>query len=202
MSVKNVFTSIYKTNKWNSKESVSGTGSEIKVTENLRKNLSDLIKEYNIRSILDLPCGDFNWMSKIELGSIDYIGADIVSDLIEKNKTSYPNFNFKVMDIIEDKLPKVDLIIVRDCFVHLTYENINKSIVNIKNSGSKYLLTTSFIEKENIDIPNNGGWRPINLIKPPFKRNNYLNIINDGTKKYYGEKYSDKSMILYDISKI
>lgn len=202
MSVKNIFTSIYNTNKWNSKESVSGTGSEIRVTENLRSELSNLINEYNIKSILDLPCGDFNWMSKIDLNGVDYIGADIVTDLIEKNRKSYPDFNFEVMNIIEDELPKVDLIIVRDCFVHLTYENINKSLVNIKNSGSKYLFTTSFIEKQNSDIPNNGGWRPINLIKPPFKKDNYLNIIDDGPKKYYGEKYKDKSMILYDISKI
>ena len=141
-------------------------------------------------------------MSKIELNGIDYIGADIVTDLIEKNKTSYPNFKFKVMNIIEDKLPKVDLIIVRDCFVHLTYENINKSIVNIKNSGSKYLLTTSFIEKENIDIPNNGGWRAINLLKKPFNLSEYLNVINDGPEKYYGDKYKDKSMVLYDILKL
>jgi len=202
MSVKNIFTSIYKTNKWNSKESVSGTGSEIRVTENLRSELPNLISEYNIKSILDLPCGDFNWMSKIDLNGVDYIGADIVTDLIDKNRKYYPDFNFEVMNIIEDKLPKVDLIIVRDCFVHLTYENINKSLLNIKSSGSKYLLTTSFIEKQNSDVANNGGWRPINLLKKPFNLNKYLNVINDGPKKYYGEKYKDKSMVLYDILEI
>jgi len=202
MDIKNIFTNIYKTNKWNSKESISGTGSELKVTENLRKELPTIINDLNIKSILDLPCGDFNWMSKVDLKGVKYIGADIVEDLIEKNKIKYPNIEFKVLDLVNDILPKVDLIIVRDCFVHLTYENIFKSLKNIKNSGSKYLITTSFIDKNNKDLISNGDWRSLNLLNPPFNLTKYIKIINDGDIKHYGEKHKDKSMILYEINSI
>lgn len=37
-----------------------------------------MLKKYSIKSILDIPCGDFSWMKKIELDGIEYIGADIV----------------------------------------------------------------------------------------------------------------------------
>ncbi len=57
-SAKKKFELIYKTNFWSSKESVSGLGSEYKNTINIRKEITNLIKEYNIESILDAPCGD------------------------------------------------------------------------------------------------------------------------------------------------
>ena len=72
------------------------------------------------------------------------------------------------MDIIKDDMPKVDLILCRDCFIHLSYNNIFKAVRNFKNTNSKYLLTTTYKNiKENTDIFN-GGFRKINLLLPPF----------------------------------
>ncbi|OWP85212.1 hypothetical protein BWK59_01330 [Flavobacterium davisii] len=74
-----------------------------------------------------------------------------------------------MIDIIDDKLPSVDLISVRDLFVHLKNKQILKSIQNIKESGSKYLLETSFLRnKSNKDIEIVSQWRPLNLIIQPF----------------------------------
>ncbi len=81
---KEVFTQIYHSNRWGSAESVSGFGSEIKNTEVLAAALPRLFRELDIRTLLDLPCGDFNWMSRVNMDGIDYLGADIVEALVER----------------------------------------------------------------------------------------------------------------------
>ena len=203
-SVKKTFTEIYKKNYWNSSESISGTGSESIQTQILISKLPALLKEYNIKRILDLPCGDFNWMRNIDLSDFNYTGGDIVEELIKKNKKIYleqPNYKFIVIDLITDPLPASDLIIVRDCLVHLSYDNIKQAIKNIKSSGCKYLLTTTFTDKnENKDIIT-GDWRPLNLEKPPFCFPAPILIINENCTEVNGI-YNDKSMALWEINKL
>ena len=60
-----IFTQIYKSNYWNDSESKSGTGSSLKSTENIRKELPLLLKEFKINSLLDIPCGDFFGSKKL-----------------------------------------------------------------------------------------------------------------------------------------
>jgi hypothetical protein len=84
------FTWIYINNWWDSNESLSGPGSTLKHTNNLRKELPKLVIDFNICSVLDAPCGDFNWM-KVLLPTlnVNYIGADIVQDLVDSNNAKY-----------------------------------------------------------------------------------------------------------------
>tara|TARA_E500000331_G_C16934343_1_gene573383 strand:+ start:287 stop:616 length:330 start_codon:yes stop_codon:yes gene_type:complete len=78
------------------------------------------------------------------------------------------NIIFKVLNLVTSLLPKSDIIIVRDYLFHLSYNDINSSIKNIKSSGSKYLLTTTFTNHyQNQDIVT-GDWRPLNLQEKPF----------------------------------
>jgi SAM-dependent methyltransferase len=162
------FKEIYHENLWESSESVSGPGSTMDNTISIRKILPEILKRYNITSLLDIPCGDFNWMRSIDLQNIKYIGADIVPELIKNNQSSFSNLKFIVANIIEDKLPDVDLIFSRDCLIHLSNKLILKSIENIKRSNATYLLTNSFPDvTQNIDIKT-GTWRRINLLIKPF----------------------------------
>lgn len=200
INVKEVFTEIYEKKLWSSKESVSGLGSEMKATETIRKEIPQALKKFEIKSMLDIPCGDLNWMSQIDLGDIEYIGADIVDSLIINNQKNYNNKKFQVLNIINDNLPKVDLIFTRDLFGHFSFENINKSLDNIQKSGSKYLLTTSFTKWHyNIDIKD-GGWRPINLMIPPFKLKP-IYLINENCAEG-GTDYNDKCLVLFEIEKL
>ena len=107
-SQKERFELIYKTNFWSSKESVSGLGSEQVNTINVKKGIVNIINEYKINSILDAPCGDFNWIKDILNNDIKYIGADIVKDLIDKNLIKFykKNINFIQLDITTDNLPR------------------------------------------------------------------------------------------------
>lgn len=151
-------------------ESASGGGSTIQATERIREEIPALFKRLDIRSMIDAPCGDFNWMNKVSLTLDMYYGCDIVPELIVKNKNKYGNEKkqFLNLDITKDELPTADVILCRDCLVHLSYENIFAAINNFKKSGSKYLLTTTFpTEQINKDIIT-GDWRPINFCKTPF----------------------------------
>ena len=71
-----IFSEYFKENAWGSDESVSGAGSTVQATKWLVRELSDLLRRYSVKSVLDLPCGDFNWMRYVDLSGIDYVGAD------------------------------------------------------------------------------------------------------------------------------
>jgi len=198
MSLKNVFTEIYSNNLWTSQQSVSGIGSEHSNVLKLIEELPILLKKYNINSMLDIPCGDYNWMPHVDLKNVSYIGADIVDDLIKSNQTKCPNVDFRVLDITTDKLPTVDLVFVRDCLGHLNNENVLKAIQNLKNSGSKFLLATSYTKYNfNTDIKN-GGWKCINLMIAPFFLTP-IYLINEDCKEGYPH-YTDKCMILFKLN--
>lgn len=198
IDLQNIFTSIYDhPTGWGSKESKSGVGSELNSTKRLRQELNFLFLKYKINSILDVPCGDFNWFSQMDLSDIKYVGGDIVKNLVEVNKTKFPNFEFFHIDITKDNLIQSDLVVTRDCFVHLSNDNILRAIDNIKNSGSRYLLTTSFTKFcENIDI-NDGEWREINLMIHPFNLKP-IYLINEMCFESY-PLATDKCMLLFDL---
>ena len=198
MSVKEKFTEIYEKNLWCSPESVSGGGSEMQNTKVIRRELPVLIQKFGIQSILDIPCGDWNWMKDVDLCGASYIGADIVEPLIGLNKANYTNVDFRVLDLINDPLPKVDLIFVRDCLGHLSNDNVSLALRNCQESGSKYLLATSFTKWDmNPDIED-GGWKCINLMIPPFQLNP-IYLINEDCQEGYPH-YNDKCMILFKLN--
>ena len=197
-----MFSKIYKTNSWGDDESFSGTGSNLGQTSGIIELLPQLFKKYSIKTVLDIPCGDFNWMKHVDFDGIEYIGADIVKEIIKNNqKYSRENIKFVQMDIISSNLPKVDLIFSRDCLVHFSNEDILKTLNNIKKSGSTYLLTTTFPDHhENMDIKT-GKWRTINLEQPPFDLNKPLEIIREECTED-DHLYYDKSLALWEIKDI
>ena len=201
---KDVFTEIYNNNHWKSAESISGPGSELEQTKTLREELEKLLAEMKITSVLDIPCGDFKWMQKINWSKIHYTGADIVEELIKKNKAQHQdenNLKFIVLDLLKDKLPEADLIITRDFLVHLSYEDIFAALKNIKSSGCKYLLTTTFPDHSlNYDIKT-GDWRTLNLQQQPFNFPKPILVINENCTEGNG-KFKDKSMALWEVSQL
>jgi SAM-dependent methyltransferase len=196
------FTNTYYSRGFGGQESVSGPGSSLLQTQEIRKEIPKLINELKATSFLDAPCGDFNWMEEVQIDDVNYIGVDIVSEIIETNKVKYRsnNVEFLVMDIVKDDLPCVDIIFCRDCFVHLAFKEIFSSLKKIRASNSIYLLTTTFVElSENREIAS--GWRPINLQMPPFNFPSAIKIINEKCTEQNG-KYSDKSLGLWKIKDI
>lgn len=168
--MRRVFTHIREVNLWQSTESASGRGSELAVTTPLRTTLPQLCEQLSIQSILDAPCGDFNWMRHVPLANISYTGIDVVPDMIERNQREYGSatVQFMTKDITADTLPTVDLIICRDGLVHLPLRDACLALHNFDRSGSRYLLMTTYpAVTHNQDAPV-GSWKPLNLCLPPF----------------------------------
>ena len=201
-SVKAIFHSIYYNHRWGDGESVSGTGSKIDQTRTISARLPEIFRQYRIQHILDIPCGDFNWMASVDLSDVRYSGADIVRPLVEKNIAchSSPGISFSIMDILADDLPPAGLILCRDCFVHFANKHVFKALSNIKRSGAEYLLATTFPLHQNIDIVT-GSWRPINLQTEPFFFPSPLELINEGYHKE-DSGIADKSLGLWRISEL
>ena len=200
-SNKHIWSNIYLKNTLENK-GFTNSGSNLIQTETLRKEIPNIIKMYKIKSVLDIPCGDFYWMKEIDFKDINYIGADIVTDMIKKNTEEFNknNINFKILDLTSDALPYSDLIFCRDCLVHLSFEDIFKSLENIKKSKSKYLMTTNYLSiDENIDIPQ-ASWRPINLCKPPFYFNSPIENILEKTSQE--KEVADKAMSIWEVKSI
>ncbi len=197
-SVKQVFEEIYEANHWRDDQSKSGTGSNLTQTQQASSIVESIIKEFNCKSMLDIPCGDFNWMKDVTLGDCKYYGADIVDALVTKNQIFFGDghHTFFCADLTCSELPKVDLIFCRDCLVHLSYENIVKALTNIKRSGNTYLLTTTFPNHSNFEIVT-GNWRPLNLQSNPFDFPSPLKIFNE--KCTEDPRYNDKSLALWRI---
>jgi len=191
------FNIIHKLNIWNSFETMSGSGSEIRNTRIISNILPKIIKKYKIKTLFDCPCGDMNYMSKIlkrlkKNLKIKYVGGDIVKNLIINNRKKYPMYKFIHFDIINDKISKYDLIIVKDLLNHLSFNNIKEVLSNIKKSGSKYLLlNNNKISKNKINYNTPAPfWIDINWKLFPWN----LNII----EKFDGDN-KDKEYILIKL---
>ncbi len=195
-----VFREIYDANRWGDAESRSGTGSNLRETETVRRELAALLPRRAIRSISDVPCGDFCWMSRMDLGSIAYFGGDIVPDLIATNRSKYkqPGIRFEIFNLLADPLPAADLLICRDCLVHLSLRDIFRALQNILASDTRFLLTTTFTSvTENRDIVT-GEWRMINLERPPFCLPPPLELIKENCREH--ETSASKSLALWEIA--
>ena len=196
-------TQTFEDNLWGDPESKSGAGSSLSSTERVRGELQELLKDFDLRSIGDLGCGDFNWMQHIDFSNRRYTGVDVVESMISSNVEKYAseNISFERADLIHSEIGKYDLIILRDVLVHLTMEDIFYVLKNIIESESRYLLATSFTnDRKNIDLKSSAEhWRTLSLHKYPFNFPEPLHIINEDCQEGNG-LFQDKSLVLWKIS--
>lgn len=165
-----IFFNIFHNNLWHGTESISGTGSSLETTATLRLFLPTIIKMIDAKTVVDVGCGDFNWMRTMALDLEYYVGIDIVPNLIQKNNELYTNDKriFMCLDIVKDAIPNADIIICRDVLQHLPLEDGIKVLTNIKKSDAKYLLTTNYFNTTVNTNIGTGNFYKINLLIHPF----------------------------------
>ncbi len=202
-----MFSNIYESRAWGDGETVSGPGSTLEYTAAFRDDLAKLLRELGTRTLLDIPCGDFNWMREVVRGIErrfeGYIGADVVAELIERNRLRHadPARTFLHLDITAGPLPRADVLFCRDCLVHFSLEDVHAALRRIRESGSTWLITTTFTgPRENEDIPT-GYWRPLNLERPPFNFPPPLRLIDEKCQRGDGA-YADKHLGLWEIANL
>ena len=197
------FQNIYKQRLFGKSTSVSGPGSSLDATKVIRESIFELFDQHGIRTIADIPCGDFLWFSAMEFKDLKYTGFDIVPELISELREVFPGQQFDIHDATSDLLESYDLILCRDLLVHLTNEQARRVIDNFKKSGSTYLLATTFVNLEgNVElrVPRIGvGWRPLNLAIFPFNLGSPIMTINENSSEGRG-RYQDKSLGLWKLN--
>jgi len=129
-------------------------------------------------SLLDIPCGDLQWMPSFldSRPDVIYTGADIVPDIIEHHRRKFSRLNnasFVVHDIVSSSLKKsYDIVLVRDLLQHLWLADAAMALKRISDSGSRFLLATTYtgtLINEDVDRTALGGRKSdYNLELPPF----------------------------------
>jgi hypothetical protein len=196
------FERIVQTNLWGAATSASGLGSETAATAAIREALPSLLQRLEAGSLLDAPCGDAGWIMDCVQG-LDYLGVDIVPSLIATNRVRPQrreiNARFLVADITRDALPRADVIMCRDCLVHLSFDNIHRAVARFRESGARWLLTTTFPEWEVNSDCENGDWRALNMQRAPFGWPTPVELINERCDEGDGG-WRDKSLGLWRIA--
>jgi hypothetical protein len=187
---RSTFTHYYEVNWWKDGESRSGPGSrrDSPAVAHCLPILSSIVEKYEIRSMADIPCGDFNWIGAfLEARSeLDYSGFDIVEELIERNRLNHADRKFDLLDIVATVPPKVDLIFCKDLINHLENHEIFKAVANMRLSGSTYCLVTNNFGYKNTRLwrtsRSHSSSRHVDLTTvpyrypPPLWRSHYLGL--------------------------
>jgi hypothetical protein len=100
------------------------------------------------------------------------------------------------LDIVESRLPNADLILCRDCLVHLSTEDAIAAIRNFRKTNATYLLATTYpgLVGPNRQI-STGNWRPLDLQTAPFYFPAPITLISE-------EKTGSKSLGLWRLKDI
>ncbi|ARU54368.1 SAM-dependent methyltransferase [Oleiphilus messinensis] len=163
-----IFETIYETNEWGKG---SGEGSFPEHTGGYVRFLEKFIKTRNIKSIVDVGCGDWQFSRYVNWQGASYQGFDVVQSVIEQNQAHFTRNNvaFHLYSGKPETLPDADLLIAKDVLQHWSNENVQAFLPLI--SRYKYALITNCINvsgvTENQNI-NDGEFRPLDLRLAPF----------------------------------
>lgn len=124
------------------RNSESGASS-INGTVNIRIQIENLFKQYNIKSIFDAGCNDCGWMARvIDNTKVEYHGGDISLAMVADAWRWHPDLDVQVHDATTDLFPKVDLLFVRDVAIHLNNQDKRKLWQNWVASDIPWILIT------------------------------------------------------------
>jgi len=178
---KDAMAQIYENNLWGKSESgfYSGIGSHHPELVNpyIQAVRSFLTSFDTPLVVCDLGCGDFNVGKELVHYTKKYIAADIVPELIERNRESFTaeNLEFRCLDIASDELPSGDCVILRQVLQHLSNREVQR-VVN-KLADYKYVILTEHLPEGNFtpnkDIISGQGIRlkkqsGLDLLASPF----------------------------------
>ena len=194
------FTGFWRDNVWGDAESRSGAGSSLEQTAVLRDALPPLLRDLGVRSLLDVPCGDFAWMQNVDLAGIDYVGGDIVGAMIDELDRTYGRSDrrFVRLDVISDTVPRVDAVMVRDLFLHLPNAKVLEALRNVRASGATYLLASTYPAAASNPDVEMGRHRFPNLTLPPFSLPTPERVVDE--RPTTDEDRPDKQLAVWHIA--
>lgn len=166
------FESIYDIDEW---QGGSGQGSLLEHTAPYRRLLQLALRSSDVRSVVDVGCGDWQFSRTVDWSGVDYLGVDIVCRMIEANTRRYAGAGiaFACMDVLTHDPPVADMLIAKDVLQHWPNDEISRFLQRI-SGRYRYVLLTNDIRSHhwpdtgiNSDI-RLGAWRTVDLERTPF----------------------------------
>lgn len=181
-----VFDEIYREGFWGNG---SGGGSSLEASKQYVQFLKKFLKRYQIKRIVDVGCGDWQFMRYVDLTGIDYTGVDAAKTVITANERAFgsANIRFAHFEGNYSVVPPADLLLCKDVLQHLDTESVcslAKSLIPrfryslVTNDVPKRSLLGKMIDKlkyknllevyglnKEID---NGDYRLLDLRMPPY----------------------------------
>lgn len=161
------FHTIYKEQRWGDG---SGPGSSPANTIEYRGFVERFMHANSIRRVTDLGCGDWQFSHLIDWSQVEYLGLDLVPEIIANNRSRFaaPNLRFEELTAIDD-MPNGDLLLSKEVLQHLPNQMIIEYLAVIRRKY-RFALLTNAIEpaaQANADIPA-GACRAVRLQEAPF----------------------------------
>jgi SAM-dependent methyltransferase len=139
-----IFREIYLENRWGGDAGTfnSGSGSTERHAHRYAAAVREFIRERAVRRVVDLGCGDFTVGAELLDSGIDYVGVDIVEEVVRVNERAHGSarVQFRCLDVAEDPLPSGDLCLIRQVLQHLSNEQIGRVLRNVERY--RYVLVT------------------------------------------------------------
>jgi len=186
LTAEQAFDRIYERGTWsNGGQELSGGGSYGEVAEKYIEYVAGFIEAHEIKTILDVGCGDFNIGARIAAHAERYYAVDVSGKIIALNRSRYAalsNVEFHQADACLDALVKTDLLTVRQVLQHLTNNQIEMILRNIERTAPRYVLIAEHLGDQtgsfrpNLDLPNHSAdtrvviGSGVVLNAPPFSR--------------------------------
>ena len=188
-----IFTNIYENKVWgdnknNDYNGSSGGGSDVNYNiDSYIPFLKNFISNNDIKSVVDLGCGDFRCGPLIyDNLNVLYTGYDTYEKVIKYNKKN-KSYNFIHLDIFNNKeeLINGDLCIMKDILQHWSLSSIY-SFLDYLVESCKYryilLCNCSNQTRDDTDIID-GEARPLNIDYLPLKKYGFKRIFTYHTKE-------------------
>jgi len=202
--MKKAFEKIYDEDLWQSGQGVgSGEGSAPDGTAEYREFLQEFLRNKQIRSVLDLGCGDWQSSRLIDWTGIDYLGLDVVETVIDRNNKHFAteHIKFSLEDISNCRLQPSDLLIVKDVLQHWPNRDILNFLPRIRDFKYCLLINCAFqTGMQNRDILQ-GQFRPVDLTKPPFGIGGEVVFSFHTDFSKFPPSFRHKDVLLLDASK-
>ena len=183
-SMAQTFARAYATGQWHHG---SGSGSSPANTARYRRFLATYMRDHQVRSVLDIGCGDWQSTRLINWAGIEYTGIDLVPEVILRNHFRYGhqrNLVFACGDALTvPRLLDTDLIIVKDLLQHWPDTAISQ--LEERLAGRRALLTYDLRRDGAHADTEPGGYRPLDLTRHPFRwpvteRLRYTSVSHEG----------------------
>jgi hypothetical protein len=194
--MEHIFTEIYETKLWGDNycprySGSSGIGSDIDFNKDTYVPfLKKFIIDHDIRSIVDLGCGDFR-IGRLLYNdlNITYHGYDTYKKVIDHNAKQHPGpkYSFTHLDLCNNKERIItgDLCILKDVIQHWSLDHIYTFLDYIVTSKKfKYILICNcrYQTEDDTDIADGGG-RPLSCDYFPLKKYNPIKLYEYQTKE-------------------